>query len=270
METDGPLETGYGPGAPAGDNACNDYVQGLASAYGSLARARGDRVEEDDELLLTDRGSPTPFGNVVVVRQPLTEDGWRGAIDRIRHFYGGRTGGDCLVFSAWTTPDLRVAGFGRVGHPPLMLRPPGPVEMTPVAGLEVRLVDDEQSAEDCERVLVEGFPVPELLPFRRGTLLPPGVPEVAGWRHWVAYLDGEAVATASAYVGDHHVDVEWVATVEQARRRGGGRAVTAAATAAAPDLPAMLIASDDGRPVYERLGYRALLRFTLWIGHRAA
>ncbi len=30
----------------------------------------------------------------------------------------------------------------------------------------------------------------------------------------------------------------------------------------------MLISSDDGRGVYEGLGYTPLLRFTLWAGHR--
>jgi len=43
----------------------------------------------------------------------------------------------------------------------------------------------------------------------------------------------------------------------EVRGRGVGRAVTAAATVVAPDRPAMLISSDDGRPVYERLGYVA-------------
>jgi hypothetical protein len=31
----------------------------------------------------------------------------------------------------------------------------------------------------------------------------------------------------------------------------------------------MLISSDAGRSVYERLGYLPLLRFSLWAGHRA-
>jgi hypothetical protein len=30
----------------------------------------------------------------------------------------------------------------------------------------------------------------------------------------------------------------------------------------------MLLASDLGRPVYARLGYWPLLRFTFWAGHR--
>jgi len=37
------------------------------------------------------------------------------------------------------------------------------------------------------------------------------------------------------------------------------------ATVARPDLPSVLIASDDGRSVYEALGYLAVARWTLWL-----
>ena len=33
VETDEPLETGYGTASPRGDDLCNDYQQGLAEAY---------------------------------------------------------------------------------------------------------------------------------------------------------------------------------------------------------------------------------------------
>src|SRR5205085_1213649 len=42
-------------------------------------------------------------------------------------------------------------------------------------------------------------------------------------------------------------------------------AATFAATLAAPSAPAVLIASDDGVGVYERMGYIRLLRLTLWM-----
>ncbi len=269
METDVVLESGYGAAAPAGDNLCNDYAQGLATAFVALATARGERVDESDPLLaLTDGSSPSLFGNVAVLRQPVGETAWPAVAERMHGFFAGRHGGPFIVFSAWPTPDLTPLGFGRIGHPPLMFRPAGPVAGEPVDGLEIRPVADAATAGDWERTLVEAYPDPALQPYQPGCFLPVAALDAPQWRHWVGYVDGRAVATASAFVGDHHVDVEFISTRAEVRGRGVGRAVTAAATLAAPDLPAMLISSDDGRSVYARLGYLPLLRFTLWAGHR--
>ena len=59
--------------------------------------------------------------------------------------------------------------------------------------------------------------------------------------------------------------VENVAVMPAARGRGAGAAVTWAATSAFPSQPAVLIASDDGQPVYARLGYQRLERWTIWL-----
>ena len=272
METDDELETGYGPATPAGDNLCNDYVRGMAAGWTALAEGRGERITAYDDLglTLTDAESEGLFANAALAARPLDVGGWREAVDRMHEFYGGRPGGSFLVFSAWPTPDLVPFDFGRVGHPPVMLRTPAPLAVDPPGGLEIRVVADVDAARDWERVIVEGFPEPALQPVQPGCLLPEPALAVPGWRHWVGYLDGRAVATSSAWMGDTHTDVSFVVTLEEARRRGVGRAMTASATLARPDLPAMLLASDPGRPVYERMGYRAVLRFTLWVGHRPA
>ncbi len=270
METDEELETGYGPSTPPGDNLCNDYVRGLTESFTALAEARHERVLRDDELALAlcDSGSGAMFANVAVTARPLDDREWREAAARMHTFFGGRPGGAFLVFSAWPTPDLGDADFGRVGHPPLMLRPPAPLDAGPIDGLEIRPVADQATAEDWERTLVDGFPEPDMQPVQPGCLLPERARALHRWRHWVGYLDGRPAGTSSAWVGDHHVDVTFVATLEAARGRGIGRALTAVATSARADLPAMLLASDLGRGIYERMGYRALLRFTLWAGHR--
>jgi GNAT superfamily N-acetyltransferase len=268
VETDEQLESGYGTATPRGDNFCNDYQQGLAEAYGALAKARGDRVLDDPELMLCDAASPSLFGNVAVVRRPLSEDEWSAAVARMRSFYRRQQGGDFLMFSAWPTPDLGRHDFGRIGHPPLMLRLPAALSIDAIEGFTIRPVLDARDAQDWERVLVNAFPVPELQPPRPGCVLPESALAAPGWRHWVGYLNGEPVSTASVHIGGRHLNVEYISTIQPARGRGIGRALTATATAADPNLPAMLIASDLGRPVYERLGYVAILRYILWAGHR--
>jgi hypothetical protein len=76
--------------------------------------------------------------------------------------------------------------------------------------------------------------------------------------------DGGAVAVGGSHVGHGVNNVEWIATRDEARGRGLGAAVTWAATVADPSLPATLISSDPGRSVYERIGYLAVERWTLW------
>jgi hypothetical protein len=58
--------------------------------------------------------------------------------------------------------------------------------------------------------------------------------------------------------------VEWVSTKSAHRGRGFGAALIWQATNVDPSAPAALLATNDGRPVYERLGYLPLLRFTMW------
>ena len=84
------------------------------------------------------------------------------------------------------------------------------------------------------------------------------------FRFWGGYVGDELVSVAAALVCEDLVDVSFVATQPHARRRGYGAAVTWTATLCEPGLAAVLEASDDGRQVYERMGYREVGRMTLW------
>ena len=128
----------------------------------------------------------------------------------------------------------------------------------------MRWVGDGAELVDAERVLVDGYPMPELQPFVPGCLYAPPMLETAT-RIVVAYDGATPVATAAAHSAHGVTLVEGVAVLPAARGQGAGAAVTAAATTAFPDQPAVLLASDDGQPVYERLGYLRLERWTVWL-----
>jgi hypothetical protein len=81
----------------------------------------------------------------------------------------------------------------------------------------------------------------------------------------VAYDGDVPLATAAAHSAAGITLVESVAAMPAARGRRLGGAVTAAATIAVAGQSAVLIASDDGQPVYERLGYHRLERWTVWL-----
>ena len=141
-----------------------------------------------------------------------------------------------------------------------MYRPAGGAAPALPDGLAIHEVADEADLADFVRTLVEAYPMPG------GESS--GVADVrvldGSIRLFVGRVDGIAVATSGARIGHGVNDVEWVSTRADHRRRGIGEALTWAATLAAPDLPAVLVASDDGHGVYESMGYVRIMRLTIW------
>ena len=111
--------------------------------------------------------------------------------------------------------------------------------------------------------IAESYPAPDA-----GFLEDPRVLDAPGTRCWVGYVDDRPVATAAAHTTGACTHVEWISTHPDVRGRGIGAAITSRATFADPARPSVLIASDPGRPVYERMGYLRVARFTLWMGAR--
>ena len=89
-----------------------------------------------------------------------------------------------------------------------------------------------------------------------------------GWHHFVGYFDDRPVAAGSCYVDRRLLRVENIVSLPAVRGRGFGLAITAATLATDPSKPAVLVASDLGRPIYERLGFGAISRVTYWLGLR--
>ncbi len=230
-----------------------DWLLASAAAAGRPSR----RTDRWAGALLGDRGALT---NPVILLRPLDDPA--GLLAEVAELVPPGT--PYFLLSAFQTADLTPHGLACIGHPPLMVRPPAPRAGGDRDGVEVVEVADEATLVEAERVLVEGYPMPDLQPLVAGSIFPPALLG-SGSHVWLARVDGEAAAVALAHVGAGAVLVEYVASLPSARGRGAGAAVTWAATLADPTLPAMLIASDDGRPVYERMGYVAIERWTAWI-----
>jgi GNAT superfamily N-acetyltransferase len=243
-----------------------DYLTSWGDWAEKLARSGGGRSVHHDDLVLVDLGSPSMFLNTVLSRRPHTTTDVADVVARTQSFFGAGPGGRFVWYSAWPTPDLRGHGFELAGHPPFMVRSPGGGARAEPPGLRIEEVDDERAIAAFDRVATLGFPLPEL---GDGPALGPGALAVDGFRLWVGYDGDEPVTAASAHVGRDLQHVEFVATRPEWRGHGYGEAVTWRATLADPTLPAVLVASDDGRPVYERMGYLPVTRFTLWIGSRS-
>ncbi|WP_037605284.1 GNAT family N-acetyltransferase [Streptacidiphilus rugosus] len=109
--------------------------------------------------------------------------------------------------------------------------------------------------DDVERVVVEGFPIAQQLPWRRGGQFPEAYARLPGRRSWLARVDGRPAAACVTWDDGTAVGFYWVATLPAERSRGAARALMRAALAAHPDRVATLTATLLGEPLYRHLGF---------------
>jgi hypothetical protein len=122
-----------------------------------------------------------------------------------------------------------------------------------------RLRRDGLAAVDVGRSTLLGNVVTLLAP-----LFPEGVPEVlAALDGFYAFSAGATCSTVFLFSLWPTPDVRPTAGPSWSINRCCS-ALTWRVTLADPGLPALLLASDEGRPVYERMGYMRLFRSALW------
>lgn len=251
------LTTGWEPDLEANDSVLRNYLATLEDRLRTIAAASDAPTLTTEHAFFVDLDSAYVFDNIVVTRGFLDPDQMSQVIADAHEFFpDDRT---------WTlqalapSHDLRSHGLAALGHPPLMYRPAGSPANPGPANVEIRAVETADDLRDFERTLTRAYPLPE-----GSAVVQPSVLR-AGFRGFVGYVDGVPVATAGSHTAHGLTEVEWVSTLPSHRGRGLGAALTHAATTVDPGVPAVLVASDDGRPVYERLGFVALLRLSIWI-----
>lgn len=262
----GHLATGWEPHRPVGDGIVRRFVYAYASSFAGPTRLVDGRLIRGDGYVVWDQGRPTGFFNGVSLLRPLPYDGSDDVLDRIEeHLLVPGARGGVLLFSPWPTPDLRARGWELVGHPPMLLRPPGPPpDVQSPSWLEVRPVQDATTLADWERVVVEGYPLDECRPHRPGVLYDERVLTDPAWHAWVGYDDGEPVTVGTVYVAHGVCVLTLGATLPTHRGRGAWKEMARLRLAAFADLPAVSIFSDYSRGPAESIGFLPLERWTLW------
>ena len=251
------LTTGWEADVGAGDSLLRGFVLSTADRSVVIADAGGGEVRRTDRAVFADGRSPVLFDNVVTLLRPMTADEARDVVREALAFYPPER--PFVVLSVWPIPDAGDLGIELMGHPPFMFRPVAPPPDGWERGLELREVTDAEGLSTFFRTITEAYPMPA----DDSALAQEGVLG-SGIRLWVGYEDGRPVGTAGTYVAHGTNDVEWVSVYPEHRGKGYGAALTWVATLADPTLPGVLIASDDGQPVYERMGYVRLTRLSLW------
>jgi hypothetical protein len=265
------LETGWLSETPVGDTFLRRFLFNWAGMCAATARIHGGVARDEVAYRLADSGRPAGFSNAATLLRPLMPETAEATLAAIADFFAfadPSRAGEVLLVSAWPTGDLRPLGWALMGHPPLHLLPAGATPRPAPPELRVEPVRDIVGLQADERVIAEGYPLEGLGDLPPGALLPAGWLEEPRAGLWLGWVDDHPVCVGSSWTEHGINDVTLVATVPDARRRGYGEALTWRAALADPALPAMLISSDDGRPVYERMGFLPLQRLTLWYRHR--
>jgi hypothetical protein len=267
MVLDPNLCAGWEPETPVTDSLLRRFLVNWMLGLEAHAMSLGGRRLQRDDLAAVDVGRPSVGGNVATLLAPLFPPGVDEVVAALDAFYGfttGATTGPVFLFSPWPTPDLRPSGWTLLDYQPLMLRPPGGESPEPPSGLRIEEVRDPAGLRAFEAAIVRGFEMPDVEQQGPGAAFSDDILSDARQRLWVGWEAEQPVSAAATFTAAGVNNVTLVATVPEARGRGYGAALTWRATLADPAVPALLLATDAGRGVYEKMGYLALFRFALW------
>lgn len=152
------------------DSLLRRFLFSWAGVCETFARAAGGRATATARFALADYRRPSGWFNCATLLQPPTAGGFDDILDHIEALFAGGSG-DCILASAWPTPDLSRRGWQLVGHPPLLVRPPAAFLAPPLPPpVDVVKVDDRDGLAEWEQVAIEGYPLPELGPPVPGSL----------------------------------------------------------------------------------------------------
>ena len=258
------LTTGWEPDLPDADSLSLTWLRHWADQLEAFARSVGGRTARDERFLLADHGRPASFFNSVVLLAPPPD---RGGFDALLDEIESRTAagsGALYLWSLWPTPDLRERGWELDGHPPLLVRPPGTVAAAPSGPLPTPVRSAAELAV-WERIVVDGYPMAELQPFRPGTLLGPDLLDDPRFRFWLGHDEAGAPVTATAqFVARGVAGFALGVTLPGHRGRGHWARQVAVRLHAEPSRWHVGVFSDHSRRGAERAGFLPVLRHTLW------
>jgi ribosomal protein S18 acetylase RimI-like enzyme len=219
----------------------------------------------------------TPTSALVVTGEPradsnlMTIDASPDAADLMRG-YAGLLRARRLPFAAFVTdaasdlvePEIRGFGLLPAARVPLMTWRPLAL-VTPARDLAISIVDDEPGLRQASRVLASAFAAEDASP--------PPVPAPLtlagqGVTRFLARVDGVPVSAVSTTRAGAIAGIWSMGTDRRYQGRGFGRAILDYAIAHEQRAGAtffFLGASDEGRPLYEKVGFREVASAQLWV-----
>jgi GNAT superfamily N-acetyltransferase len=208
--------------------------------------------------VLIERPDATPAGLLTVMEEGLRRGS--GLVVRLRD------GVDDRFTSTLTRTGLVAAGEaattpGMVAFPIDRNIIADAIAPSRLPGFEIRQVMDAIGIDDHRTVVTEGFGSPSAVAFGSTCA---GLLDHPDCTVYVGYAGGVPVASGLGWRTGRTIGVYAIATIPAARQNGYGAAMTARVVTdgleAGCDV-AVLQASELGRPIYERLGFRVAVRY---------
>jgi Acetyltransferase (GNAT) domain len=221
---------------------------------GGTVAIRSDMPFDWFNQVLIERPDAAPAGLLAVLEEGLRRGG--GFVVRLR-------GGEDDRFISTLTGTGLIAGGEPTAIPGMVAFPIDRDLMAPsrLPGFEIRQVIDAIGIDDHRKVVTEGFGSPPAVAF--GTTCA-GLLDHPDCTVYVGYAGGAPVASGLGWRTGRTIGVYAIATIPAARRNGYAAAMTARVMTdglgAGCDV-AVLQASEQGRPIYERLGFRVAVRY---------
>lgn len=226
----------------------------------------GDLFERNGVLAVCS-GMPVPWLNIAFVTRKLDapRESIRGAVS----FFEDRGQPFIIRVRDGVDQDAERAaeqlGFPYSDTVPGLTLHPIPDPAPLPAGLVITTVEDKSSLQDFIDVNAEAFGMPVEGMSR---LLTMGFIADPGWRAYLGALDGRPVAASMLQLDGDIAGVYFVGTRADYRNRGLGAAMTwhtVREGAAAGCIIGALQASDMGKPVYERMGFRVVAGYRTFV-----
>jgi GNAT superfamily N-acetyltransferase len=237
-----------------------NYFEGMRRL---VAAMHGSEVREFDGMLCLNSGTGVAWFNIAFVTRPLDDP--EGAIAAAANFFDSEGKQFILRVRAGLDAGFEAAapalGFPYSDTVPGMILPAVAAPDVSAKGLTIRTTLDEDTLSPHRRLIAQAFDLPADL---GDAYLPLRITTTPDLLLYTGYVDGQPVAT-SALIATHRVaGVYNVSCAPEFRRRGIGEAMTWHAVregARIGCVMASLQASEMGKPVYERMGFREMIGY---------
>lgn len=260
------------PTVTSPDRAALEHENWIAYLTGVASCSSKAEIRRSGGIVVIQSSIPFDWLNQVLVeREEATASdllaaagpasrGADGLIVRLREGTDDRFIPD-LTRAGWIAADAGRMTPGMVAFPVAHLV----TTASDIPGFQIRRVTDVAGVEDHRAVVTDGFgSAPSVANESTGL-------DLLGRREcaiYVGYAGGLRVTSGLGWRSGRTIGVYAISTVPAARRRGFGEAMTARVVAdgiAAGCDVAVLQASEAGRSIYERLGFRVDVRYTAYV-----